>query len=402
MKFCLLNNLYPPNARGGAEVIVELLINGLLKAGHQVLLITSTPAGKYAKEKIGENLEILRINPKNIYYLLEDKNQSSFKKVIFHGYDFFNTTFSKIALAEIDAFKPDVVLTHNLKGIGLGIVRKLQRQNYFQIHTLHDFQLLDPHGSFWRAGVINPCQNIFYKAYRLFSRFFIGKPDVVIAPSQFILNKHKEFGFFQNSVTQAIFNPLSNLNNQEQSEKKINEIFTVLFLGQLTAHKGAEFLAETFKKFICPNAELLIVGGGEQLPLMKDLAKLDSRLKILGQIDHDKLTEIFQKTDLLVVPTLSLDNSPTVIYEAYSFSVPVLVSDSGGSKELVKENETGWVFKSGDENDLLAKLQQVFNEREKLPILGKNGQKFVKDLTIDHYLERMLVLCRNSIKSQLN
>ncbi len=51
MKICIINNLYPPFARGGAEQVVKKTIDNLLTRGHRVVLITSTPQGEYTRKK---------------------------------------------------------------------------------------------------------------------------------------------------------------------------------------------------------------------------------------------------------------------------------------------------------------------------------------------------------------
>jgi len=45
MKICIINNLYPPYVRGGAEQVVAKTVQGLLERGHRVVIITSSPAG---------------------------------------------------------------------------------------------------------------------------------------------------------------------------------------------------------------------------------------------------------------------------------------------------------------------------------------------------------------------
>jgi len=396
MKFCLINNLYPPFSRGGAEKIVQLIAEELLAGNHQVLLITSKPGGEPEREVLPNGLEILRIYPGNIYNLLDDFKQSSFKKIIWHVVDFFNSRFALRAIPAIKAFQPDFILTHNLKWLGMNLSRKLQKNNYKQVHTLHDFQLLEPHGSFFRFGQKNPCSNIFYQIYRAIARVCVGSPALVISPSAFVLSAHIKFNFFKLSNKQVLFNPIPTLKNESLIEKKPDRPFTVLFIGQLAKHKGAEFLTAVFKKFSCVAGErLLLVGAGDQMPALQQMAMNDSRVAVLGYKTQAELPEIFKQADLLVVPTLSLDNSPTVIYEAYTYGLPVLVSNSGGSKELVKENENGWVFASGNEQDLLAKLNSAFAARNNFSVMAEANREFIKNLQVKNYIERLLSLCRN-------
>ncbi|MBU2214441.1 hypothetical protein KKA83_00735, partial [Patescibacteria group bacterium] len=62
MKICLINNLYKPYTRGGAEVIVELISQGLLNKNIEVVVISTMPF-------FVKNLPIVenKINIKNYY-----------------------------------------------------------------------------------------------------------------------------------------------------------------------------------------------------------------------------------------------------------------------------------------------------------------------------------------------
>ena len=67
--------------------------------------------------------------------------------------------------------------------------------------------------------------------------------------------------------------------------------------------------------------------------------------------------------DLLVVPSIWLENRPLVILEALSMGVPCLVSGSGGMAELVQPGRDGWWFDLGDAAD----LARVLGERSADP-----------------------------------
>ena len=52
MKIVIINNLYAPWVRGGAERIAEKTAEGLAKAGHEVFIITTAPTGSHADKII--------------------------------------------------------------------------------------------------------------------------------------------------------------------------------------------------------------------------------------------------------------------------------------------------------------------------------------------------------------
>ena len=60
-----------------------------------------------------------------------------------------------------------------------------------------------------------------------------------------------------------------------------------------------------------------------------------------------RMAEAYQAIDLLVVPSLWLENSPLVIHEAYQSLRPVIGSRIGGICELVQDGWNGLLFDPG-------------------------------------------------------
>ncbi|MFA6304865.1 MAG: glycosyltransferase family 4 protein [Patescibacteria group bacterium] len=394
MKFCLINNLYPPYSRGGAERVVEILAKGLQKKG-EVFVITTQPTETLSCQDY-EGINICRINPGGNYYLADPLPKNLLQKFFWHWHDLFNSQVLNQVKKFLQKNRPDFVFTHNLKGLSLGIPKVIRALGLKHIHTLHDYQLLDPHGSMHRYGKNLLLKNIFYVVYRYFTRLAIGNPDIVISPSQFVLNKHLEYGFFKNSQCVVLPNPVENFNNQKPQNKDLENNLRLLYLGQLEPHKGIKFLVETILKLDNSRLNLTVAGTGTQFELIKSLAnKSNGKINVIGQVAREQLDDLFKLADLLVLPSLWWENSPMVILEAYSQKTPVLVSDVGGSQELVKEPETGWIFKSNSEVDLVDQLKMILHDKNNLPDMGQKAYDYVKSFSLENYLDKLISLCRN-------
>ena len=70
--------------------------------------------------------------------------------------------------------------------------------------------------------------------------------------------------------------------------------------------------------------------------------------------------------DVLIVPSLCYENTPTVIYEALASGTPVIASDQGGMRELVQTYRGGWLFSRGDAQALAQIMAQLAADREAL------------------------------------
>jgi len=130
------------------------------------------------------------------------------------------------------------------------------------------------------------------------------------------------------------------------------------------------------------NINLNIIGSGRLLAEIQEKNKDNKNIKILGQQNKDSIKKYLIESDCLIVPSFCYENSPTVIYEAKNFNLPIIASDIGGIPELIN-NDQGLLFKSKDEKDLVAKINEFIYNKERFDYYSKIN----KDLK---YLENIL------------
>lgn len=400
MKICLISNLYPPYNRGGAEQVAKNTVDGLLSKGHEVVVITAKPWGKTLEEKPIENLKIYRFFPLNLFFYGNDYKYPIGVRFFWHILDTFNVHSYFVVRAILKREKPDVVHTHNLKGLGYLIPLAIRQLGFFHVHTLHDVQLVEPSAIILKGEEPSYPQKVFLRQlYEVVCRNLFGSPNVVISPSKFLLNFYEKRDFFPKSRKVILPNPV--LENDTQIVKVIKkaDIFNFLYLGQIEEHKGVLFLIKTFKKFIKnqpTNSFLHIVGSGSKLEEVKKLAESSSQIIFHGKVDHYELPKIFAEADITVVSSLCYENSPTVIFESFSHGVPVLASGIEGVAELIKDGQNGLTFEAGNEAALLSKLDWCLQNTSSIASMGQSARESVKDLGLAIYLDKLLNLCYNS------
>ena len=78
MKIGIVSNLYPPDARGGAELVAQRIADALYERGHEVFVLTTQPLEGLRSlfPRIRERtLEaVYRFFPLNVYYLRQDRS----------------------------------------------------------------------------------------------------------------------------------------------------------------------------------------------------------------------------------------------------------------------------------------------------------------------------------------
>lgn len=83
-----------------------------------------------------------------------------------------------------------------------------------------------------------------------------------------------------------------------------------------------------------------------------------------GPYRQSDLPRVLHALDVLIVPSLWYENTPTVIYEAIATGVPVIATDLGGMRELVQALRGGWLFPRRDAAALAGLLRGLAMDRE--------------------------------------
>lgn len=170
--------------------------------------------------------------------------------------------------------------------------------------------------------------------------------------------------------------------------KSNKEKFNVIFLGRFVEKKGVKYLIYAFKKVssFYENVQLLIGGTGPLEKEIKELVKnlhLEKFVKFLGWISREKIPEILSEADVLVVPSIITEEGdteglPTVILEAMGAGVPVVASDVGGIKDVIKNGVNGILVPQRDIDALAEAIISLIKDeklRKKLSVEGINTAK---------------------------
>ncbi|OGH60056.1 MAG: hypothetical protein A2725_00190 [Candidatus Magasanikbacteria bacterium RIFCSPHIGHO2_01_FULL_33_34] len=389
MKICLITNLYPPYSRGGAEHVVFKTVRGMLDQGHEVVVITTTPDDN--EEDIGEFLSIYHYKPSNLFFYTQAHKHNVFVRALWHIVDMFHFGSARYVKDILEKEKPDVVHTHNLMGIGFLIPAVIRKLKIKHLHTVHDVQLVEPSGIIlklrekdWRYNGLPT------KIYTWFMRHLIGSPDVVISPSQFLLDFYSSRNFFKNSKKVMLRNPVT-LDEVEGSIHQYNHI-RFLYLGQIEKHKGIIFLVESFID-LCKKqniqAELNIAGDGSEFKKLQSMVKDHENIILHGKVDRVELPKLFEQTNMTVVPSLCYENSPTVIFESFSFGVPVLASRVEGIAELIKEGENGITFETGNMTSLQEKILYCIENIDEIVLMGDKTFLSLEGLSQRDYIQKL-------------
>lgn len=179
--------------------------------------------------------------------------------------------------------------------------------------------------------------------------------------------------------------PISHNNILDNRKKKfynVNSPLKISFLGPLDKYKGFPLLHESISKLLShgqTNWELNVYGNNTELALEQ---RESDHITFHGRYQQDELENIFDNTDVLVVPSIWKETFGFIGLEALSFGVPVIVSEHVGCKDIIKHGETGIIF-SPNPKELTKVLVKLINDRK---ILEKMNQNIVNN-DFPHTLE---------------
>ncbi len=385
MRIAIISSRYPPNVIGGAGKVVHTLAEGLVDKGHQVSVLTLAFDGSPCSDQIND-VDVQRIRLRNLY-LPGKSNRSPVAKMVWHLVDSYNLLAAQDVKEWLLRVKPDIVNTHVISGFSVSIWKSVKDLGIPLIHTLHDQYILCPRTTMFRDG--QNCQKRCLSC-RIFSipRLRATRHiDKIIGVSQYILDHHVKNGVFSRTKKIVINNGIKPL--RLTFRKKINEDvkkrgIRIGYLGKINPSKGINKLIDAFLMLDPGLAELWIAGRG--FPTyegkLRERTKMRSDVRWLGFV---KPAELLGNIDVLVVPSLWNDTAPLVIFESFSFGVPVIGSERGGIPELVNP-DLGWLFDPSQPESLSKLLQGVIKNKSKLSGIGNNGMRYAQKYTIERMI----------------
>jgi glycosyltransferase involved in cell wall biosynthesis len=155
----------------------------------------------------------------------------------------------------------------------------------------------------------------------------------------------------------------------------------ILYVGRLTCDKGIPELAEAFLPLTekLPDLRLLLVGCFEpEDPLPSNIRMhLENHPHVIFAGAARDTAPYYALADVFVLPS-HREGLPTVVLEAQAAGIPVVGASSTGIIDVVKDRETGLLFRVGDVPALIGALEEIVCDNALAARLGRAGQEQVR------------------------
>ncbi len=369
MRVLFLNYEYPPLGGGAANATSYLLQEYAKIPDLKVDLVTSGVGKKYEAERIGKNIQIYKLpigkNEKNLHF------QSQRDLLIYSWKAYF---FSRRLIK-----KRKYDLTHSFFSVPCGFLSLIFRWRY-GLPYIVSLRGADVPGYTDRFSSM-------YKVLTPIIRIIWKKADAVISNSEGLKNLALKTN--PDQKVDIIYNGVDTQNFQSDplvfSQGRNSQIFRVLCISRLTERKGIKYLVGAIK-LLDPKYPLLrlkIVGEGDA---KKDLEKqteslnLQEKIEFAGRMKHDKLPKIYSDSHIFVLPSLNEGMSNTML-EALASGLPIIATDTGGTKELVEDGGNGFIVNMKDSQDIAEKIERLINDRELCSEMSKKSRGRAEELS---------------------
>ena len=325
--------------------------------------------------------------------------------------------------------KPDVAHVHNIYHyLTPAIFPVLKKHGVPIVFKLSDYHAICPNYKLFAHGKIDhSCEGEKY--YKLFfnrsignswSESFVGMlegyvnkwkgyydhVDVFAAPSKFMKELCMSYGIADEKI--KILRNVLNFTAYNNEDKKKKKIF--LYMGRIAEEKGLITVIDAMKRLkgddVLDEWKFVIAGQGpKEKNLQRYIQKnsVDDVVKMIGfcKKGSDEWYDIMQSASVAVLPSIWYDNSPIAISESMAFCTPVIVSDLGGTKEMIEDEKSGFVFRAHDSNDLAEKMRQFIDDRGLVQEMGTQALDRVHVINDEEmYYQKLMHIYECAIKKK--
>jgi glycosyltransferase involved in cell wall biosynthesis len=203
-----------------------------------------------------------------------------------------------------------------------------------------------------------------------------AEADLITVPSTFAYNSFLKEGIASEKLAKipygvdlSMFNPLP----------KEDEIFRIVYVGQLSLRKGIPYLLEAVKGLDLPRVELVLIGGltEEIKPILARYQ--DPRIHYLGFIPRPRLSYYYSQGSVFVLASVE-EGLAMVQAQAMACGLPVIATTNTGAADLFTDGVEGFIVPIRDPVALREKIIHLYENPDVREEMGRAALRRVSSL----------------------
>ncbi len=384
MKILMLNNEFPPLGGGTGVVNLFFLEELARETGIYVDLVTSSRSkSRFEKVRFSERIYIYKVpvNNRNIHH-------SS-------NLELLRYSWKSIVVCRRLLKRNQYDLSFAFAGVPAGAIS-------YVLRVLHGLPYI--------VSLQGPDVPGFEDRYNYLYPFIVPalrqiwrKAQVVTAISK----EHRELAkktlpsiripIIHNGVDTSLFRPVR---RKSQSTE-----FNILCVGRLIERKGQHHLLRAFADLSNQHQaplRLILAGTGDFEPKLHQLAHelgIAEHVQFLGCVPREEMPKVYQDADLFVLPSQN-EGMSIALLEAMASALPVVVSQTGGTDELVIDSINGLVVEWADVGALAGAIERLAVNSNLRTQMGSLNREIALEYSWNEYMWRNIELMREGIQPQ--
>ncbi len=277
----------------------------------------------------------------------------------------------------LEAVQPDLVHVHHLAGHALTLTRQVIRRGLPMVYQVQDWWALCARANRWRpdetlcpgpsprrCSACLPLTGLppaalwnrgLYRYRDHLARQCLGRADALVMGSRAIEHDYRAAGLVAAGVSVHVLPYGVELPEVERVRAASSLPLRFGVIGALMPHKGTHIAVEAFDGVVPERGQLDVWGDPEAAPeYVGQLRQTASpAVRFHGRFAEDDKDTLFDRLDVLLVPSLGLESYGLVAREAMARGVPVIASRRGALKELFGDGDSaepagGALFEAGN------------------------------------------------------
>jgi glycogen synthase len=412
LKILIVSNLYPPHYVGGYELRCAQVAAHLLRAGHEVRVLTSS----YRLPIVGQVMP--EPNPGRVTGISVERSLHHFRLDPLPSGCSYTLSMAKRQMADarrfvqiLDEFRPDIVNWWNLEGLTKTILPIPARRGTPDVHWVEDCWMIREYGlhgenehlswfKFWRGdwgplALRSAMRRTLASLERRVKRRgiptcpFPNRPHHVCFVSKFMQVQHLMSGLrFPSSEVIHGGISLELFYSRRASVDFEKGKLRFLYAGQIDRSRGLHTIIEALgllPQDARESIQLSIACSGPPEPdkyfdeITRKIQQqgLSNAVNFVGKIQHEHMPRLYREHHVLISASSRGEGLPLTMMEAMCAGCAVMTTGSGGALEIADLADLP-IFPSGDPLALSRLMAKLAEDRELAYQIGCRGQETAK------------------------
>ena len=293
----------------------------------------------------------------------------------------------------LDEFGPDVVLLDRLSGIATEITKA----------NIPLFILI--RGNFWEESkwaretiYTSPQKRLSFFKNQRFAKACFNNASVILPISKYLENVvRKNIPGKKVELLPADGRDPSEWNQISGMSLKHPCVGLVQGLNIWGKTRELNTLQDVMRKL--PNVTFYLAGDGIYRNEIIPKLKKSENFVWMGNLEYpNEIKKFFSSIDVYLLLS-GLEGLGQTIIEALLMEKPVIATNIGGIPELIEDGKTGFLIETGNHEDLIKKINQVFDQPVIASNMGSKGKEIIQEnFNWDNIAKKFVLILNQNIQ----